>query len=52
LSRWILGESLRERRLRMASALAVALGLAYVIVTLAFNPLLPVQHAIADSLFQ
>lgn len=52
MSRWLFGESNRERRLRAASALAVAFGLLYVAVALVVDPLVNVQHAIADSMFQ
>jgi len=48
----LLGNSIRERRLRVASLVALVAGLAFGVWVQAFDPLQDVQNVISDALFE
>ena len=50
--KFLLGQSKRERRLRISSALALGAGCLYLAVAWLFNPLARVQDAFTDALFE
>lgn len=50
--RSLLGNSIRERRLRVASLVALVAGLAFGLWVQAFDPLQDVQNVISDALFE
>ena len=50
--RSLLGNSIRERRLRIASLVALVAGVAFGLWVQAFDPLQDVQNVISDALFE